>query len=114
MVETTLTIVRHFAVSSRFFFLLHFHVWCDNVRLQPEYYVLSEGVGQVFDAGKDEPLELSDIIPKEAVYDKMRPPKVEGKKKLLEKLLYNQQTCSSDAVIEELVYSLNSLSLRKI
>ena len=44
---------------------------------------MSEGVGQVFEAGKDEPLQLSDIIPKEAVYDKMRPPKVEGKKKLL-------------------------------
>ena len=42
---------------------------------------MSEGVGQVFEAGKDEPLQLSDIIPKEAVYDKMRPPKVEGKKK---------------------------------
>ena len=41
---------------------------------------MSEGVGQVFEAGKDEPLQLSDIIPKEAVYDKMRPPKVEGKK----------------------------------
>ena len=40
---------------------------------------MSEGVGQVFEAGKDEPLQLSDIIPKEAVYDKMRPPKVEGK-----------------------------------
>ena len=60
-------------------------------RLQPEYSgqtigLVSEGVGQVFEAGKDEPLELSDIIPKEAVYDKMRPPKVEGKKELLEKL----------------------------
>ena len=44
---------------------------------------MSEGVGQVFEAGKDEPLELSDIIPKEAVYDKMRPPKVEGKKNSL-------------------------------
>ena len=39
-------------------------------------------MGQVFEAGKDEPLELSDIIPKEAVYDKMRPPKVEGKNRL--------------------------------
>ena len=61
---------------------------------------MSEGVGQVF----EEPLELSDIIPKESVYDKMRPPKVEGKK----------ETCSGDAAMEELVYSLNSLSLRKI
>ena len=65
-----------------------------SCRLQPEYSgqtigLVSEGVGQVFEAGKDEPLELSDIIPKEAVYDKMRPPKVEGKKKLVEKLLYN-------------------------
>ena len=42
--------------------------------------LVSEGLGQVFEHGKDEPLQLSDIIPKEAVYDKMRPPKVEGKK----------------------------------
>ena len=61
--------------------------------MQPEYSgqtigLVSEGVGQVFEAGKDEPLELSDIIPKEAVYDKMRPPKVEGKKKLVEKRIF--------------------------
>ena len=86
-----------------------------SCRLQPEYSgqtigLVSEGVGQVFEAGKDEPLELSDIIPKESVYDKMRPPKVEGKKKL-------EQTCSSvqsDAAIQALVYSLNLLGLRKI
>ena len=84
MVETTPTIVRHSAVSKRYFLVIFWR--CDDVRLQPEYSgqtigLVSEGVGQVFEAGKDEPLELSDIIPKEAVYDKMRPPKVEGKKK---------------------------------
>ena len=61
-------------------------LWCfDVVRLQADHSgqtigLVSEGVGQVFEPGKDEPLQLSDIIPKEAVYDKMRPPKVEGKK----------------------------------
>ena len=53
---------------------------------------MSEGVGQVFEAGKDEPLQLSDIIPKEAVYDKMRPPKVEGKKNSLKNSLKNSFT----------------------
>ena len=39
--------------------------------------MVSEGKGQVW--GKDDPMQLSDIIPKKSMYDKMRPPKVEGK-----------------------------------
>ena len=38
--------------------------------------MVSEGKGQVW--GKDDPMQLSDIIPKKSMYDKMRPPKVEG------------------------------------
>ena len=72
---------------------------------------MSEGVGQVFEHGKDEPLQLSDIIPKEAVYDKMRPPKVEGKKS--KNFLLPYQTCIIDA-IQEVVYNLNSLGQRKV
>ena len=39
--------------------------------------MVSEGKGQVW--GKDDPMQLSDIIPTKSMYDKMRPPKVEGK-----------------------------------
>ena len=38
--------------------------------------MVSEGKGQVW--GKDDPMQLSDIIPTKSMYDKMRPPKVEG------------------------------------
>ena len=45
------------------------------------------GGGQVFQHGKDDPMQLSDIIPKKSMYDKMRPPKVEGKLSTLNLLL---------------------------
>ena len=39
------------------------------------------GIGTVGDGigmSKDDPMQLSDILPKTLMYDKMRPPKVEG------------------------------------
>ena len=39
--------------------------------------MVSEGLG--LGLGKDDPMQLSDIIPTKSMYDKMRPPKVEGK-----------------------------------
>ena len=35
---------------------------------------------QVFKHGKEDPMQLSDIIPNDLMYDKMRPPKMEGER----------------------------------
>ena len=37
--------------------------------------VVTEGMGK---AGKDDPMQLGDILPQTMMYDKMRTPKVEG------------------------------------
>lgn len=39
---------------------------------------VGEGMGMGIKDGKDDPMQLSDILPKTLMYDKMRPPKVEG------------------------------------
>ena len=41
-------------------------------------HTAGEGMGQVFTHAKDDPLQLSDILPKNRIYDKMRPPKMAG------------------------------------
>lgn len=40
--------------------------------------VVGEGMGMGFKHSKDDPMQLSDILPQTLMYDKMRPPKVEG------------------------------------
>ena len=39
---------------------------------------VGDGMGMGFKGVKDDPMQLSDILPKTLMYDKMRPPKVEG------------------------------------
>ena len=45
-----------------------------NIAIWPHVIVTS----QVFKHGKEDPMQLSDIIPNDLMYDKMRPPKMEG------------------------------------
>ena len=39
---------------------------------------VGDGMGMGMKNSKDDPMQLSDILPKTLMYDKMRPPKVEG------------------------------------
>ena len=41
-------------------------------------HAVGGGIIQVFTHGKDNPLQLIDILPKNRIYDKMRPPKMAG------------------------------------
>jgi len=55
------------------------------------------GIGQVFTHGKDDPLQLSDILPKNKIYDKMRPPKMAGN---ATKVLFHVTVMSLDTIDE--------------
>ena len=45
-----------------------------------EHYTALIVTAQVFKHGKEDPMQLSDIIPNDLMYDKMRPPKMEGER----------------------------------
>ena len=45
-----------------------------------EHYTALIVTTQVFKHGKEDPMQLSDIIPNDLMYDKMRPPKMEGER----------------------------------
>ena len=60
-----------------FYFRVQFSRTLENIGVSG-IGTVGEGMGMGIKDGKDDPMQLSDILPKTLMYDKMRPPKVEG------------------------------------